>query len=265
MANRANQARRGLRIGAVGYLNAKPLVWRLASLLPEARISVDLPSRLADGLACGRLDVALVPSIETVRRSDWVVVSDACVACDGPVRSVELVGFCPVERIRRLAVDEGSRTSAALARIVLAHRYGVVPEICTFPIGAAVEDCQAEGVVVIGDRAMRLDTGRFHFVWDLGQLWRQWTGLPFVFAMWTARAGFDAAGLADVFSTARDQGVARIEQIARDESGRLGMGTADCLAYLTLNLRYRLGRRERRGLEAFAQLATQLGLVTGKS
>ncbi len=108
-----------LRIGVVTYLNARPLTACLAQLAPNAELVVDLPSRLADGLAAGRLDVALIPSVEYFRHPGYVVVSDACVACDGPVRSVKLYGRVPVSRIRTVALDEGSRTSAALAQILL--------------------------------------------------------------------------------------------------------------------------------------------------
>ncbi len=117
-----------IRVGAVTYLNARPLVFSLPGLAPQAKIIIDLPSRLADALAAGRLDVAMIPSIESARGSGYSIVSDACIACNGAVRSVKLFGRVPVERVRTLALDEGSRTSAALARILLKERYGIWPE-----------------------------------------------------------------------------------------------------------------------------------------
>ena len=117
-----------IRVGAVTYLNAKPLVVALAEVAPRAEIVIDYPSRLADALAAGQLDVAMIPSIEYARHGGYTIVSDACIACDGPVRSVKLYGRVPVEDVHTLALDEGSRTSAALARILLNERFGVTPQ-----------------------------------------------------------------------------------------------------------------------------------------
>ena len=98
-------------LGAVSYLNARPLIFALPQLLPEAEIVVDFPSRLADGLADGRFDAALIPSIEYLRQPGLRIACDAVIACDGPVRSVKLYGRAPIERVRTLALDEGSRTT----------------------------------------------------------------------------------------------------------------------------------------------------------
>ena len=98
-----------VRIGAVNYLNSKPLIEGLLELLPEAELTLDYPSRLADDLEAGRLDVALVPSIEVLRHPNYEVVSDACVATRGPVMSVKLYSRVPFGLIRTLALDAGSR------------------------------------------------------------------------------------------------------------------------------------------------------------
>ncbi|MFP6649503.1 MAG: MqnA/MqnD/SBP family protein, partial [Pirellulaceae bacterium] len=102
-----------LRIGAVSYLNTKPLVFGLEKMLPTAELVFDLPSRLADDLAAGQLDIALIPTVEYFQDPSYRVVSDACIACRGPVLSVSLLSRCPIEEIRTLALDEGSRTSVA--------------------------------------------------------------------------------------------------------------------------------------------------------
>lgn len=250
-----------VRIGVVGYLNARPLTLTLPRLLPEARITVDLPSRLADGLADGRLDVALVPSIECFKNPQWSIISDACVACDGPVRSVKLFGRVPVERIRTLGLDEGSRTSAALVRILLKERFGLEPELHPLPIGTALEDCRADAVMLIGDRAMLPMTGPFEFVWDLGDEWSRQTGLPFVFAMWIARSGIDLPSVAEALSAARDEGVERLDEIARCEAPKLGLSQDECRTYLRENLDFRLSDRQRQGLQKFRELAARHGLA----
>jgi len=170
-------------VGAVTYLNSRPLYDCLPELASNVELVVDLPSRLAAGLAAGRLDVALVPSIESFRTPGYTIVSDACVACNGPVWSIKLFSRVPVEQIRTLALDEGSLTSAALVRILLAERFGKTPELEQLPIGCSLEDSPADAVLLIGDRAIRPASRQFKLVWDLGEEWSQWTGLPFVFAM----------------------------------------------------------------------------------
>ncbi|MEN1681861.1 MAG: MqnA/MqnD/SBP family protein, partial [Planctomycetota bacterium] len=143
-----------LRIGAVNYLNSKPLVHGLAERLPACRVLFDLPSRLADSLAAGRLDVALIPVKEYFAGEGYRVVSDACVASHGPVRSVKVFFRRPPAEVRTLALDEGSRTSAALARVLLARRLGVRPATAPLAIGDSTGDTAADAVLLIGDRAM---------------------------------------------------------------------------------------------------------------
>ena len=116
-----------LRIGAVEYLNTKPLVYEFEQKYPQATLVFDLPSRLADSLACGQLDVALIPSVEFLARSDYQIVSDAVIACRGPVWSVRLLSRVPIERIRSLALDEGSRTSAVLVQLLLWQQHQLRP------------------------------------------------------------------------------------------------------------------------------------------
>ncbi len=184
-----------IRVGAVTYLNARPLVVALAELNARLEIVFDYPSRLADALCGGKLDVAMIPSIEYARHPGFSIISDACIACDGPVRSVKLYGRVPVEDVQTLALDEGSRTSAALARILLSERFGVVPKLRSLPIGVGLDDVAADAVLMIGDRGMTPGNGNFEFVWDLGEEWSRWTGLPFVFSLWVARPAVDLRGV----------------------------------------------------------------------
>ena len=261
MASLPAHTSRPIRIGAVSYLNARPLVYRLPELAPQAEIIVDYPSRLADRLAAGELDVALIPSIEYFRNPGSTIVSDACVACDGPVRSVKLYGRVPVPRLRTLAVDEGSRTSVALTLILLQERFGLEPKLERLPMGASAADTRADAVMLVGDRGLSPPDGAFEFVWDLGEEWSRWTGLPFVFAMWTARPHVELAGLDHLLSAARDEGQQRLHEIASQAARSLGLAEADCLAYLRDSLIFRLGVREQRGLETFCRYAGRHRLV----
>ncbi len=253
---------RPLRIGAVSYLNSKPLIYGLGQRIREAELVLDVPSRLADSLAAGRLDVALVPSIEFFRSPDYTIVSDACIACQGPVLSVKLFSRTPMAEIRTLALDEGSRTSVALVQILLQEKYGVAPLLQPLAIGASFTDCDTDAVLLIGDRAVYSPPGEFCEIWDLGDQWCRWTDLPFVFAMWVARQGVEQERVAALLNTARDDGLAHLDEIVAAESASLGLTRPQCMSYLRDNLHFRLGDRERQGLELFQRYVFQLGLLS---
>jgi chorismate dehydratase len=247
-----------VRVGAVSYLNTKPLVYDLERLAPHAEIIYDVPSRLASGLEDGQLDVALIPSIEHFRSSSYTIVSDACIGCRGRVLSVKLLSRTPIPKIRTLALDEGSRTSVALVRILLKEQHNLSPRLKRLPIGAEAEDTDADAVLLIGDRAIRPPAGVFVNEWDLGEQWFRWSGLPFVFAMWAARPDAELAGLETALAEARDAGVAHLLDIARAEAAPLNITTDECLSYLRDNLHFYLGPDEQRGLALFRRYVAEL-------
>jgi len=183
-----------VRIGAVSYLNTKPLIYGLEQVAPQAQLTLDYPSRLAQRLAAGDLDVALIPSIEFFHDPGYTIVSDACIACRGPVRSVKLFSRVPLAEIQTLALDEGSRSCVALVRILLREQFGIEPELRPFPIDVQPDAIDADALLMIGDRAMRMPTGDYHVEWDLGDVWCRWAELPFVFAMWVRGQGPGARG-----------------------------------------------------------------------
>lgn len=248
-----------MRIGAVNYLNSKPLVFDLPALAPNASVTYDLPSRLADSLAAGRLDVALVPSVEFFRAPRHRIVSNACVACRGPVLSVKVQFRVPPTEVRRLALDEGSRTSAALSQILLAEMCGVRPALEPLPIGCGPETSNADAVLLIGDRAItlaQLPSANKDICeeWDLGEKWCQWTGLPFVFAMWIASDRAISPALTDILNTVRDRGVQNFELIAAREAPLLDIPVTLAESYFRDNLHFELGSREQAGLRRFYEL-----------
>ncbi len=252
------------RVGAVSYLNSKPLVEGLSSRLP-GNLILDVPSRLASSLTTGAIDVGLVPSIEVLRcESRYQIVSDACVAARGPVRSVKVYFRVPPGEVKTLSLDEGSRTSAALTQVILSHRYGIEADTELLPLGANAGDSNGDAILLIGDRAMFPLEESFVAEWDLGDEWNRWTGLPFVFACWAARRDDDMDKLAEMLSAVRDAGVADIERIARREAEMLGLDPALVIDYLTNNLHFTLGSAERSGLKLFAQLAHEAGLAPGE-
>jgi chorismate dehydratase len=256
--------RKKIRIGAVEYLNTKPLVYGLADIAPQAEIVFDLPSRLAERLAADDLDVALIPSIEYFQDPAYRIVSDACIACRGPVLSVKLFSRVPAERIRTLALDEGSRTSAALVQILLKEKFDTTPRLEPLPIGAKLGDTQADAVLLIGDRAIHSPPGQFAEVWDLGDEWVRWTKLPFVFAMWVAREDRELNGIEQALCESRDRGVANLEEIAVREAAAKGLTMPQCLSYLRDSLHFYLGPREREGLASFRELTANLASVSSQ-
>ena len=249
------------RIGAVQYLNTRPLIYGLSG-----NVDFDLPSRLADRLSAGELDAALIPSIELLRgladqQDSYQIVSQSCIACRGPVMSVRIFFRTRPERIRRLAVDEGSRTSVALCRILLYERFGLVPELETLPIKSTAAHSNADAILLIGDRAIAPTGGGFQAVWDLGDEWYRWTGLPFVFAVWAARTSVANRDLAERLDNARERGRANLAAIAAAEAGPHGLTVPQCLDYLRENLHYELGEAEWRGLRLFYEYASHLKLA----
>ena len=250
-----------VRLGAVRYLNSRPLIEDLEQLLPGSSIELNYPSRLADALADHSLDIALIPSIEYFRHPGYKIVSDACVAARGEVMSVKL--YCRVHPgdIRKIAMDEGSRTSAALARVILAERYGSFPESEPLSMDSMTDDSTADAVLLIGDRAMHTPKESFVEVMDLGDVWYEWTGLPFVFAMWVGHADSDLTGIAAALNESRDRGIAAVRQIAASEAPKLGITEDVAFHYLTKNLHYKMTSAERSGLHLFHELASNHNLV----
>lgn len=269
-----------MRIGAVNYLNSKPLVYGLARRAAGHQVLFDLPSRLADSLAAGRLDVALIPLVELFRTPGYTIVSDACVACSGPVLSIKLYFRVPPTEVRSVALDEGSRSSSALTQILLRELCGIAPRTESLPIGCGPHSTDADAVLLIGDRAIQVaaslrdadwsvserrphaaPAGEFLEIWDLGERWSDWTGLPFVFSTWVARPGVDASALATVLGAVRDDALGHLAEIAAAEAAVLGISTELATRYLCDNLHFTLGPDERRGLMRFYDLCARFGLA----
>ncbi len=250
-----------IRVGAVSYLNSKPLIEDLEELAENAELMLDYPSLLADDLAAGRIDVGLIPSIEVIRSSEYEIISNACVATQGPVLSVKMYSRVPLGKIRRLALDMGSRTSATLVRIMLAEQYGVYPEVEPLPIEQTIEASTADAILLIGDRAIHTPETSFVATWDLGEEWLRWTGLPFVFAMWAVRRDQETGSLEAALCQARDKGVTLLDEIARREAPKLGIDQSVAENYLKNNLSFYLGPAECCGLRLFQELAIKTGLA----
>jgi chorismate dehydratase len=252
---------RCVRVGAVTYLNARPLIHDLQELAPSAELLLDVPSRLADMLAQGQLEVALIPVIEYFRAGVYTVLSSIAITSHGPVLSVTLFSRVAWPQISRVALDEGSRTSAALVQILLQSRYGIKPELVPLPLDGPAEQVDADAVLLIGDRAMRACLPGFAHAFDLGQEWHEWTGLPFVYAFWAVGAGVELGPVAAALADAKRRGCSRIGPIAHAEAPRLGLDAGFCRRYLQTIIGFDLGPREVAGLQRFYGLACEVGLA----
>lgn len=253
-----------LRVGAVGYLNAKPLYYRLEEFAPGVRLEMDVPSRLADRLAEGSLDLALIPSVEYFRGAPlgYEILPGFAIAARGAVRSVKLFCRVPFDRIHRLALDAGSRTSQVLSRVWLDAAHGVRPSrVEELPLGVPIEESTADAILLIGDRAMTVSHDGFHAVVDLAEAWHDLTALPFVFALWVARSGVDLGHLPDALARCRAAGLAHALDLAAEHGPRLGLDLKTCDDYLTKVLSYDLGEPELEGLRRFSRMASRLGLA----
>lgn len=252
-----------VRLGAVAYLNTKPLVEGLEARPDLFTIRFDVPSQCAALLHEGRVDLGLIPAIEYLR-GDYRIVPGVAIGSDGPIASVAIFSRVPVDKIATLALDISSRTSVALTRILCSRRWGIAPRLTPAEPNPRAMLARADAALMIGDPALEADPAALGVTKiDLGTEWHGLTGLPFVYAMWTGREG--AVGDVHVaeLNAARERGVAAIPDIAR----RVGEGNAHrtdrALRYLRDNLKYGLGDREIEGLRRFHALAAELGLVPG--
>ncbi|WP_375493264.1 menaquinone biosynthetic enzyme MqnA/MqnD family protein [uncultured Jatrophihabitans sp.] len=256
------------RVGHIQFLNCLPIYWGLvrAGALLDVELTKDTPDHLNDMLMAGELDIGPISLVEYLRNAeDLVLLPDIAIGSDGPVLSVNLVSQVPLHELdgRRVALGSTSRTSVLLARMWLEQVHGVRPEYfgCPPELGSMLRE--ADAAVLIGDAALRAtyqaprDGLAVH---DLGAAWRQWSGLPMVFAVWAARRDYAEAhpGLVkDVhgaFVRSRDDALAHVEDVA-DAGARWEVFDATTLATYFRALDFSLGERQVAGLQEFARRA----------
>jgi chorismate dehydratase len=253
-------------VAASSYLNTAPLCFSFIHGEQKDRcrfLSNAAPSRCADLLAQGAADAALIPVIEYQRIIGLKAAPGACVASKGSVRSVVLASKVPIEQVRSVTVDDSSRTSAALIRIILGQFYGISPVYVSAPprIDQMLESSDA--ALIIGDPAMLIDRSALH-VYDMAEEWRRHTGLPFVFAFWAVRAeplSQDWSSHGIDFEAAKQEGLAHLADIVAPYSSTLALPEDDLKTYLTRNISFDLDQECLSGLDLYYQLAHQCGLI----
>jgi chorismate dehydratase len=265
-----------LRIGAVPYLNTRPLIAGLEKgaiagtngRLGKIELRLAVPSRLPELLRQGEVDVALIPSIEYLRGRPFFIIPGISIASRGAVESVLLFLKVPrIKDIRRVALDESSLTSATLTKIILQERYGLGQsgvEYVLWQGGGDLNIVQADAVLVIGDNAMKMhrQPGNGGKVLDLGAEWKALTRLPFVYALWVTSRKDLIEGATRLLLKARERGLAALKEIATAKAMRLGLKPEFCLRYLSENIHYGLGEEEMAGLRRFYHYALSMGLAS---
>ncbi len=248
-----------LRALGVAYLNARPL-WESLKDDPRLDLGLARPSELARSLAENEADVGLLPVAAAATIGDLRLLRNMAIGARGKVRSVAIVSERPLHELASIALDLSSRTSVVLARLLLARRQLTPHLFGADPVTAVASVKDRTGALVIGDAALDVESRFTHRV-DLAEDWFEWTGLPFVFAAWFARAGAVDAEQEDIFRVAKQKGLSRVDAIAAEHSARSGLDEASLRSYLTESIRYDLGDEELRGLERFWSEAASARLL----
>ncbi len=282
-----------LRISIVEYLNTAPLVWGFTDgpLRGKYDLSFTVPSLCADALRNGEADIAIIPAIEYQRMGlpgEFLVLPGISVAAKGPVRSILAISRVPMSQVKRFALDSSSRSSAAMVRLLCAGPWKVAPEFVEARPDPVEMLRSADAALLIGDPALRLTLkvealatkkpgGEYCcqgdpaempvpgvetlFVYDLASEWRQWTGLPCVLAMWSARREAATPEVVADFTASKNFGVARVVEIGELAEARLGMPSKEITRYLGENVDYSLDEANRAGLAMYYEKAAAAGLI----
>ena len=252
-----------VRIGAVGYLNARPLTWALDRDPGRWRVRYDVPSVCASLLHEGQVDLGLIPSIEYLHSDEYRFVPGVGIGSRGPVASVALYTRRPIGDIRHIALDTSSRTSVTLIRVLCRHHFHINPSFVPHGPDLALMTTACDAGLLIGDPAFDADhdalgLGKI----DLGEVWTEMTGLPFVYAAWTGRqAGIDD-DVIRALQQAQTEGVAAREAIAAEYGAGDASRAARAVIYLRDNVKYGFGAEEAAGLQMFLDYAADMGLAS---
>ena len=272
-AARGGDGQAAARLGCVSYLNAKPLIDGIddADVSPAPLpVRYDVPSALLADLESGAVDVALCPVIDYFRSAvPLVVVPAGCIGCDGPTLTVRLYSAAPIDRITTLHADTDSHTSVALVQVVLWLMHKLRPTMVDYAArehtaGGKVER-YPEAMLLIGDKVVTDSPPavRYPHQLDLGEAWKELTGLPFVFAVWMAREGAALGDLTLQLSAARERNAGRVGAIVDKYAARHGWPRDLAHKYLGELLRYGVGPRQLEAIGRFGAEAAALGLAPG--
>jgi len=248
-----------LRVTAVSYLNTKPFIYGIfrSELSDLIDLSLDIPSVCAQKLASGAADLALAPVAVIPDLPESYLVSDFCIGATGPVKTVCLFSERPISEIRQVYLDFHSKTSATLVPILCRDYWGIRPEFIPATEGFERLISGDTAGLIIGDRAIGRERD-FPFVYDIGEAWIRWTGLPFVFAAWVSRRPLDPEFISR-FNAALQFGISRIPELTKIIPAIPGF---DMEAYFRQNISYNLDMAKWNGLQRFLKLVKDDGSWT---
>lgn len=236
-----------IKVGIVNYLNTKPLIYGLnqSPVMQELELIGDYPANIARLLLEGKIDMGLVPVAVIPQLKEYYINTDYCIGCDGPVASVCLFSEVPVEQIETVLLDYQSRTSVALAKILIRDHWKIAPRLVDTRNDYRADIKGTTAGVVIGDRALE-QRNKSKYVYDLGAAWKEMTGLPFVFAAWVSNKPLPAS-FVDSFNKANAAGVNCIPSVVATTP----YPVFDLHAYYTRFIDYRLDDRKHQALALF--------------
>lgn len=236
-----------IKIGIVNYLNTKPLLYGIQhSPVSEDIILIeDYPANIARMLVEGSIDAGLVPVAVIPHLNEYHIVADYCIGCDGAVASVALFSQAPVEAVQKVLLDYQSRTSVALAKVLMKEYWKITPQLADTKSDYRSLIKGTTAGVVIGDRALE-QRKVSEYVYDLGQAWKELTGLPFVFAAWISNKPLPDDFIA-AFNAANKLGLEHIDEVVAENP----YPVFDLHQYYTRYIRYELDEEKRKGLDKF--------------
>lgn len=253
-----------IKVSYIDFLNAVPLAWSFLQGHYRDRFQLinDVPSQCSRHLSTGEADVGLIPVVEYQRIDGLRIIPGISIASRCEVKSVLFITRRPISKIRKVVLDESSRTSIALLKLLLREKFGlrsVVFDECRVEAGEALKNF--DGALIIGNPALAVDRSKC-YIYDLAAEWNDWTGLPFVFAFWAVRPGVSLSKQDQrAFLDSKDAGLQALTQIAREYATRLRMPYLETLQYLRHNLDYSLDEKNRAGLMEFFSRTRQAGLT----
>ena len=241
---------RKIRVGAVSYLNTKPLLYGIENspVIDEISLITEFPARIADKLANDEIDIGLVPVSMIPQMKEYHINTRFCIGCNGPVASVCLFSEVPIHEIEIVLLDYQSRTSVALAEILFEKHWKQKPVFVQSVPDFPVQIRGNTAAVIIGDRALRQRSVSAYF-YDLGEAWKQMTGLPFVFAAWISNKTLDSAWI-ERFGQANAYGIQSIPLLLEQITETF----FDFKMYYTRYLSYDLDEEKKKGLDLFLKM-----------
>lgn len=241
-----------IRVAAVSYLNTLPLLYGIehSPVINKVDLTVDYPAKIAQWLMDDEVDIALVPVSIIPHLSASYIISDYCIGCDGAVASVCMFSEVPVEKIKTVILDYQSRTSNELMKILLRDFWKINPEIIYSKEEYRHQIKDTTAGVVIGDRAFEQKNSSA-FQYDLGEAWKQLTGLPFVFAAWVSNKKLPEEFIKE-FNVANAMGVQETGEVIKSINNEMDI---DLNKYFTQNINYLLDENKKKALNLFLQMS----------